>query len=116
MYWTTKKHKNPTKARFLIAAPKYLVKLILKVVQAALKLIYTQIENCNFKTQYYSVESSGNRYNKKWNSRNKAILMSTFAFSTLYANILHRKLKEFINFCFNVDDEEIIGITRYDAI
>ena len=42
--------------------------------------------------------------------------MSTFAFSTLYANIPHRKLKEFINFCFNVDDEEIIGITRYDAI
>ena len=42
--------------------------------------------------------------------------MSTFAFSTLYTNILHHKLEEFINFCFNVDDEEFIGITRYSAI
>ena len=49
----------------------------------------------------------------------KAILISTFNFSTLYTNIPHHELKsvmgKFINYC-NVDDKESIGITKNGAI
>ena len=54
IYWTLKGHINPTKARFIIAVPKCSVKTLSIAVTAALKLIYKQIENYNFKTQYYS--------------------------------------------------------------
>ena len=47
-------HKNPTKARFIIATLKCSVKPLLEVVTASLKLIYNQIGHCDFKTQYYS--------------------------------------------------------------
>ena len=40
MYWSLKLHKNPTKARFIIAAPKCSVKAPSKAVMTALKLTY----------------------------------------------------------------------------
>ena len=47
-------HRISTKARFIIPAPKCSMKLLSKAVTGALKLIYKQIENYNFKIQYYS--------------------------------------------------------------
>ena len=53
----------------------------------------------------------------KVNSRNKAISISTFDFSTLYTNIRHWNLKsvtgDLINFSFNSRDKEFIGVTRF---
>ena len=53
IYWISKLHKISIKARLIIAAPQFSVKPLSKAVAGALKLIYNQIENCNFKTQYY---------------------------------------------------------------
>lgn len=44
IYWTSKL-KNPTKAKFIIAAPKCSVKPPSKAVTAELKLIYNQMEH-----------------------------------------------------------------------
>ena len=52
IYWTPKLHKNPSKARFIIAAPKCSVKPLSKAVTAALKLMYKQVENYNYKSHY----------------------------------------------------------------
>ena len=46
---TRKLHKNPKKARLVIAAPKSSLKLLSKDVKTALKLKYKQIENYNSK-------------------------------------------------------------------
>ena len=53
--WTPKLHKDPTKIRFIITAPKSSVKPHSKAAITALNLIYNQIEHYNFKTQYNSV-------------------------------------------------------------
>ena len=54
------------------------------------------------------------------NSRGKTILISKFDLSTVYNIIPHQKIKsvmgELINFCFDGDDKEFIGITRYGVI
>ena len=47
--WTPKLPRSPTKARFIIAAPKFSVKPLSKPVPAALKLLRNQIKYCNFK-------------------------------------------------------------------
>ena len=47
-------NESSTKARFIITAPKCSMKLRSKAVTGALKLIYKQIENYNFKIQCYS--------------------------------------------------------------
>ena len=56
----------------------------------------------------------------KINSRDKAFPISTFDFSTLYANIPCHKLKfllrELIKFCLNGREKEFIGISKHDAI
>ena len=56
----------------------------------------------------------------KINSKNEAILMSTFGFSSLYRNIPHHKLKlemgELIGLCFSGDVKEFIWITKYGTI
>ena len=42
IYWTPELHKNPTNAKFIIAAPKCLVKLLWRAVTATLNLLYLQ--------------------------------------------------------------------------
>ena len=92
-----------------------------KAVVAALKLIYKEIENHNFKTQYHAgvktfwpVQSNESVIDiiNKLNARNKAISVSTFEFFTLYTNIPHHKLKplmrDFFNFCFQEGDLKLL--------
>ena len=76
--------------------------MLSKAVTAALKLIRKQVENYNFKIQYYSivktfwpVQSNRSIINKinKLNSRNKAISIFTFDIFTLYMNIPYHNLK-----------------------
>ena len=129
IYWTPKLHKTPSKARFIIAAPRCSVKPLSKAVTAALKLIYKQIENYNYKTYFYSgvktfwsIQNNQPAINaiNKLNSRNRAGSISTFDFSTLYTNIPHHKLKSvmsnLINFCFHGGDKEYIAVTNFGAI
>ena len=53
IYGIPKLHAISIKERLAIAAPQFSVKPLSKAVAGALKLIYNQIENYNFKTQYY---------------------------------------------------------------
>ena len=93
------------------------MKPLLKVVTGALNLICNQIENYNLKTQntcwlFQIVQTAIDTINKV-NSKNSAILISAFDFSSLYINIPHSKLKSMIegliNFCFNGRNEICIG-------
>ena len=51
---TPKLHKNAIIAKFVIAAPKCSMRTLLKDLTDALKLIYKQTENYNFKKQCYA--------------------------------------------------------------
>ena len=53
IYWIPKLDNISIKAILIIAAPQFSVKPLSKAVAGALKVIYNQIENYNFKTQYY---------------------------------------------------------------
>ena len=110
-------HERSTKARSIVAGLNCSVKPLFKVVTGALNLICNQIENCNLKTQntcwlFQIIQTAIDTINKV-NSRNSAILISTFDFSSLYINIPHHKLKsmieELINVCFNGRNEICIG-------
>ena len=124
IYWTLKLCKNPTKAEcknttkaeFKIATSKCSGKPLSKVVAAALKLIYKEIEHYNFKTQYYSVMKTFCSVQKnqaaisiiiknKINSRYIVISIFLLYFSTVHANRPHDKLNlvmvGLIKFCFN---------------
>lgn len=132
IYWNLNLHKNHTKARIVIAAPKCLLKPLSEAITAALKLIFNQIEYYNLKTLilYYNsdVKTFWPIQNNqividainKTNSRNKAMSLSTFDFSTLYTKIPHQKFKsvmgKLINFCFSSRVKEFIEITKYSAI
>ena len=54
IYWTRKLHKNPSKARFIIAANQCSVKPWSETVTLLLKLMYKQIKYCNSKMYYFS--------------------------------------------------------------
>ena len=53
------------------------------------------------------------------NSRNKALSIATYKFSTLYTNILQSKLKsvmrELINFCFKSGRKQFIPVRKFGA-
>ena len=128
IYWLPKLHKNPSKFRFIIAAPKCSIKPLATSITLALKLLYKQIESYNNKTSYFSgVKTFWPILNnlpvinaiKQLNDRKKAYSISTFDFATLYTNIPHGKLKnvlrEIINFCFKGGDKKYIEITKYGA-
>ena len=95
-----KLHKNPTKFRFIIAAPKCSVKPLSKAVTSVFRLFYNQIENYNMKCCFYSsvktfwvIENNHDVLNSlnKINRKGKANCISTYDFSTLYTKIPHNK-------------------------
>ena len=113
MYWTPKKHKVPSKARFIVAAKHCSLKRLSQAVTEILKMFYKQIENYNLKSHFFShIKSFWVIKNndpvvktlKKLNARNNAKTISTYDFSTLYTKIPHQKLKhvlyELTDFCF----------------
>lgn len=94
------------------------MKVLLKAVTPALKLIFPQPKCYNFKyyviiipITYYLASSEQSIWHNKFhtinklNSRNKAIWISKIDFSALYWYIPHHKMKavmgELIKFCFN---------------
>lgn len=128
IYWLPKLHKNPSKFRFIIAAPKCSIKPLATSITLALKLLYKQIESYNDRSSYFSgVKTFWPILNnspvikaiKQLNERKKAYSISTFDFATLYTNIPHGKLKtvlrEIINFCFKGGDKKYIEVNKYGA-
>ena len=113
MHWTPKKHKVPSKSRFIVAAKYCSLKKLAQTVTEILKMFYKQIENYNRKSHFFSyIKSFWVIQNKdplvktlkKFNDRNNAKTVSTYDFSTLYTKIPHLKLKEVLHeltdFCF----------------
>ena len=128
MYWLPKLHKNPIKARFIVAAPKGSIKSLSKNVTSAFKLFYKQIEAYNQKSQFFSgvntfwvIQNNKpvTKTIKKLNRRHKALSISTFDFSTLYTKIPHKKLvnvlHSLIDFCFDGGENKYIGVSKYGA-
>ena len=52
IYWLPKMHKQPIKARFIVAAPKCSVKMLSKAITKVFKLFYQQIESYNKKSTF----------------------------------------------------------------
>jgi hypothetical protein len=113
MHWTPKKHKVPSKSRFIVAAKFCSLKKLAQAVTEILKMFYRQIENYNRKSHFFShlksfwVIKNNDPVVKafqKLNSRNNAKTISTYDFSTLYTKIPHKKLKQVLHelteFCF----------------
>ena len=128
LYWMPKMHKNPIKARFIIASPKSSVKPLSKAITSAFRLFYRQIENFNDKQRFYTGVNTfwviqNNRpvvdAMNKLNARNKAKSISTFDFSTLYTKLPHDKLLDVLNklidFCFNGGEHKFIVISKFGA-
>lgn len=127
MYWTPKKHKQPTGIRFIIASKHCSSKGISKSISQVFKLIYRQVENFHTRAKFLSnynkfwvlqncnpVLESLNRINKKQNAKS----ISTFDFSTLYTKIPHDKLikelSDVIDFVFDAGIGKFIVISKND--
>ena len=128
IYWLPKLHKNPSKFRFIIAAPKCSIKPLSKDITSILKLFYKQIEAYNHKCKFYSgvktfwvLQNNVPVINslKNISAQNKARSMCTFDFSTLYTKIPHDKLVdvlcELTDFCFQGGTHKYIAVNSFSA-
>ena len=128
VYWLPKMHKNPSKARFIIAAPKCSVKPLSKAINSIFKLFHQQIETYNKKCHFFTgVKTFWVALNNqpviktlnKINKHQRAHSVTTFDFSTLYTKIPHDKLlyvlNNLIDFCFDGGSSDFIAITRFGA-
>ena len=128
IYWIPKLHKNPSKARFIIASPISSIKPLTKTVTSVFKLMFNQIQRYNYKCRYFSgVNSFWTVLNNepvireidKLNKRSKAETITTFDFSTLYTKITHDKLLKVLNeltdFCFDGGLGNFIVVNKYSA-
>ena len=128
MYWLPKKHKNPVKFRFIVAAPECSIKPLARNLTDIFKLFYQQIEQYNKKATFFSgvntfwcVQNNSpiRKSINKLNLLNKAKSISTFDFSTLYTKIPHNKLiyvlNSLVDFCFNGGSCKFVAITSQGA-
>jgi len=128
IYWIPKLHKQPSKARFIIAAPKCSLKPLSKAITSVLKLIFAQLQSYNDESRFYSgINSFWTILNNKpvihninmLNKRSKASSISCFDFSTLYTKIPHNGLlkvmNELIDFCFKGGNKNYIMVNKYGA-
>ena len=128
IYWIPKLHKNPSKARFIIAAPKCSLKPLSKAITSVLKLMFSQLQSYNDQTRFFTgINSFWTILNNKpviqninmLNKRAKASSISCFDFSTLYTKIPHSRLlkvmNELIDFCFKGGNKNYIVVNKYSA-
>ena len=52
MYWMPKMHKNPIKARFIIASPKSSIKPLARTITSIFRLFFRQIQTYNDKCSF----------------------------------------------------------------
>ena len=128
MYWIPKKHKIPSKARFIIGASHCSVKPLAKALTSVFKLFYKQIENyCKIDHFFTGVKTFWVLQDKKpvvdsirnLNKRRNAKSIMTFDFSTLYTKIPHDKLKEVLHeltdWCYKGCKRSKIVVDEYGA-
>ena len=109
-----KMHKNPIKARFIIASPKSSIKPLTRTNTSIFCLFFRQIQTYNDKRRFFtSVNTFWVVQNNKLvidamnelHKRRKTTSVSMFNFSTLYIKLLHNKLlmvlNSLIDFCFD---------------
>ena len=129
MYWIPKKHKVPSKTRFIVAASLCSMKPLAKSLTSIFKLFYRQIEKYSEIDRFFSgVKTFWVIQDKKpvvntirnLNKRKQAKSIMTFDFSTLYTKIPHDKLKdvlhELTDFCFRGCTKSKILVNEYGAI
>jgi len=128
MYWIPKKHKVPSKTRFIVAASLCSMKPLAKSLTSIFKLFYRQIEKYSEIDRFFSgVKTFWVIQDKKpvvntirnLNKRKQAKSIMTFDFSTLYTKIPHDKLKdvlhELTDFCFRGCTKSKILVNEYGA-
>ena len=54
MYWMPKMHKNPIKARFIIASAKSSIKPLTRTITSVFRLFFRQIQTCNDKCRFFT--------------------------------------------------------------
>ena len=121
-------HKNPIKARFIIAPPKSSIKPLARTITSVFRLFFRQIQTYNDKCRFFTgVNTFWVVQNNKpvidamngLNKRRKATSVSTFDFSTLYTKLPHNKLlmvlNSLIDFCFDGGECKYITVNNYGA-
>ena len=102
IYWLPKLDKNPTKARFIIAAPKSFPKLLSKSVTALLKMFFHQTESYNDHARLYTSINSFKTILKSQpvikpidniNRPTTASSISSFNLPILYTDVLRNNLR-----------------------
>ena len=128
MYWMPKMHKNPIKARFIIASAKSSIKPLARTITSIFCLLFRQIQTCNDKCRFFTgvstfwVVQNNKPVNDAMNGLNKqrkSTSVSTFDFSTLYTKLPHNKLlmilNSLIDFCFDGGESKYITVNNYGA-
>ena len=127
MYWMSKMHKNPIKARFIIVSPKSSIKPLARTITSVFRLFFRQIQTYNDKCRFFTgVNTFWVVQNNKpvidamngLNKRRKATSVSTFDFSTLYTKLPHKLLmvlNSLIDFCFDGGEYKYIAVNNYGA-
>ena len=119
MKWMPKMHKNPSKARFIIASPKSFIKPLARTITSVFHLFFRQIQIYNDKCRFFTgVNTFWVVQNNKLvidamnglNKRMKATSVSTFNFSFLYTTLPHNKLLMVLNSLISLLMEENVNI------
>ena len=124
----SKMHKNPIKARFIIAFSKSFIKPLARIIRLIFRLFFRQIQTHNNKCRFFTgVNTFWVVQNNKsvtdvmngLNKRRKATSVSTFDFSKLHTKLPHTKLlmvlNSFIDFCFDGGESKYIKVNNYGA-
>ena len=125
MYWSPKKHKTPTGARFIIASKLSSLKPLAIDITAIFKVIFSHLRRYYGMAEFYSgikhfwvVDNNSDVVATldKISAKGKARSISTFDFSTLYTKIPHDKLIDVLNqlvdFVFNSTDRVYLSVTN----
>ena len=121
-------HKNPIKARFIIASPKSSIKPLAGTITSIFCLFFREIQTYNDKCRFFTdINTFWIVQNKKpvidamngINKRRKATSVLTFDLSTLYTKLPHNKLlmvlNSLIDFCFDGGESKYITVNNYGA-
>ena len=104
LYWWSKLHKSPYKARFIANSSSCttteLSKLLTSCLTATRKHVIKYCDNVyerSGKNLFWSIKNSNEVLNKLKFRNFRASSLSTYDFSTLYTTLLHNLLKEKLN-------------------
>ena len=123
-----KMHKNPIKARFIIASHKSSIKPLTRTITSVFCLCFRQIQTYNDKCRLFTGANTFRVIQKnkpvidpmnELNKRRKATFVSTFDLSTLHTKLPHNKLlmvlNSLVDFCFDGGECKYITVNNYGA-